>query len=112
DAAGDVDAAERLEGERKPAGKAPEQAHEQPRRRLRRGLARQRARGNGLRLVAGRPRVERAREPYQAGAGQHRLGTDRAALLAHPREYLAFVGRLRTEPGMSALARDHVPAAT
>src|SRR5262249_34858835 len=50
DAAGDVDAAERLEGEREAAGKAPEQADEQSRRRLRRRLARQRACGNGLRL--------------------------------------------------------------
>src|SRR5262252_434103 len=34
DAAGDVDPAERLEGEGEAAGKAPEQTHEQPRRRL------------------------------------------------------------------------------
>src|SRR5215831_18138634 len=112
DAAGDVDAPERLEGEREPAGKAPEQAHEQARRRLRRGLARQRAGGNGLRLVAGRARVERARESHQTRAGEHRLGTDRPALLAKPREYLDFVRRLRTERGVSALARHHMPAAT
>src|SRR6516162_6729804 len=67
DPAGDVDAAECLEGEREAAGKAPEQAHEQSRRRLPGRLARQRARGNGLCLVAGRARVERAREPPRPG---------------------------------------------
>src|SRR5262249_60934406 len=50
-------------------------------------------------------------EPHRTGAGRHRLGADRTALLAKPREHLDFILRLRTERGVSALARHHVPAA-
>src|SRR5262249_14389435 len=65
DAAGDVDAALGLESEGQTAGKAPEQAHEQSRRRLGGGLTRERARGNGFRRMARRLRVERTSESHE-----------------------------------------------
>src|SRR5690349_13542105 len=68
DAARDIDAAQRLEGERQPAGKASEEAYEQSRRRLCGGFTRKRARGNRFRRMARRLRIERAGEPHKTGA--------------------------------------------
>ena len=68
-AAGNVDAAQRLEGEREPAGKAAEQAYEQTRRRLRRRLACERARDDGFGRAARSP-ADRARARAAPGRGR------------------------------------------
>src|SRR5262249_41423545 len=80
DAAGDVDPAERLEGERERAGEPPEQPREQPGRRLRFWLARERAGDDGLRLAAVGAGAERA-----SGRRPGPDSTHSALTLPHPR---------------------------
>ena len=61
--------------------------------------------------MGGRARVERARQSHKTGSGQYRLGAHRATCIAKARKQFDFVRSLRAKGGMTALAREHMPAA-
>src|SRR5829696_6185529 len=109
-AAGDIDPAERLEGERKPTGEAAEEAHKQLGRLERGGFSGERIGHDLFGRAASSAWIDGMCQASETRPRNHHLGTDVPVLAEEVREDFHLVGGLRTERGMAPLAGDHLPA--